>query len=181
MCVLQPPFSSPLRPVCAFACLRLHRALCLAYLLPVVPFILGLLSSDLAACPYCGGPPETEVHLLWDCPRWQTQRAAWLPLVQAEAAQLPALALPLSWLVCLRATGLLPAALVRPEEVDLLFCPLMLGLYRCPLMLGRYQITGGYARAVDTTWTLHGLVGIESSSELLHAGECPWSLPGHGL
>ena len=23
--------------------------------------------SDLAACPYCGGPPETEVHLLWDC------------------------------------------------------------------------------------------------------------------
>ena len=20
--------------------------------------------SDLAACPYCGGPPETEVHLL---------------------------------------------------------------------------------------------------------------------
>ena len=74
--------------------------------------------SDLAACPYCGGPPETEVHLLWDCPPWHTQRAAWLPLVQAEAALLPALALPSAWPVCLRATGLLPAALVRPEEAD---------------------------------------------------------------
>ena len=74
--------------------------------------------SDLAACPYCGGPPETEVHLLWDCPQWQTQRAAWLPLVRAEAAQLPALALPSAWLVCVRATGPLPAALVQPEEVD---------------------------------------------------------------
>ena len=88
--------------------------------------------SDLAACPYCGGPPETEVHLLWDCPRWQTQRGtrlplcprwqtqrgARLPLVQAEAAQLPALALAAAWPVCLRATGLLSAALVRPEEVD---------------------------------------------------------------
>ena len=74
--------------------------------------------SDLAACPYCGGPPETEVHLLWDCPQWHTQRAAWAPLVQAEAALLPALALPSAWPVCLRATGLLPAALVRPEEAD---------------------------------------------------------------
>ena len=74
--------------------------------------------SDLAACPYCGGPPETEVHLLWDCPQWQAQRAAWLPLVQAEAAPLPALALPQAWPVCLRATGLLPAALVQPEGVE---------------------------------------------------------------
>ena len=74
--------------------------------------------SDLAACPYCGPPPETEVHLLWDSPQWHTQRAAWLPLVRAEAAHLPALALPSAWPVCLRATGLLPAALVRPEEVD---------------------------------------------------------------
>ena len=73
--------------------------------------------SDLAACPCCGGPPEMEVHLLWDYPRWQTQRAAWLPLVRAEAAQLPALALSSLWPVCLRATGLLPAALVKPEEV----------------------------------------------------------------
>ena len=74
--------------------------------------------SDLAACPYWGGPPETEVHLLWHCPRFHTQPAAWLPLVQAEAAQLPALALHLAWPVCLRAAGLLPAALVQPEEVD---------------------------------------------------------------
>ena len=74
--------------------------------------------SDLATCPYCGGPPETEVHLLWDCPQWQAQRAAWLPLVQAEAAPLPALALPQAWPVCLRATGLLPAALVQPEGVE---------------------------------------------------------------
>ena len=63
-------------------------------------------------------PPETEVHLLCDCPWWQTQRAAWLLLVQAEAAQLPALALPSVWQVCLHVTGLLPAALVRPKEVD---------------------------------------------------------------
>ena len=28
--------------------------------------------SDWAACPYCGPPPETEVHLLWDYPRWQS-------------------------------------------------------------------------------------------------------------
>ena len=28
---------------------------------------------DLAACLYFGGPLETEVHLLWDCPRWQTE------------------------------------------------------------------------------------------------------------
>ena len=74
--------------------------------------------SDLAACPYCGGPPETEVHLLWDWPQWQAQRATWLPLVQAEAAPLPALALPQAWPVCLRATGLLPAALVQPEGVE---------------------------------------------------------------
>ena len=74
--------------------------------------------SDLAACPYRGPPPETEVHLLWDCPRWHAQRAAWLPLVQAQAAELPALALPLAWPVCLRATGLFAAALVQPEEVD---------------------------------------------------------------
>ena len=31
---------------------------------------------------------------------------------------MPALALPSAWPVCLRATGLLPAVLVRPEEVD---------------------------------------------------------------
>ena len=36
----------------------------------------------------------------------------------AEAAQLPALALPSAWPVCLCATGLLSAVLVRPEEVD---------------------------------------------------------------
>ena len=74
--------------------------------------------SYLATCPYCGDPLETEVHLLWDCPRWQTQWAAWLPLVWGEAAQLLALGLPSAWLVCLRTTGLLPVALVRPEEVD---------------------------------------------------------------
>ena len=74
--------------------------------------------SDIAACPYCGDPPETEVHLLWDCPRWQTQRAAWLPLVWAKASQLPAFALPSAWPVCLRTTGLLLAALVRPEAAD---------------------------------------------------------------
>ena len=34
--------------------------------------------------------------------------------------------------------------------------------------------------AEDTTRTLHGLGGIALSSVLLHAGECPWSLSGHG-
>ena len=38
--------------------------------------------------------------------------------MQAEAAPLPALVLPLAWPVCLRAMGLLPAALVRPGEGD---------------------------------------------------------------
>ena len=38
--------------------------------------------------------------------------------MQAEAAPLLALALLLAWPVCLRATGLLPAALVTPEEVE---------------------------------------------------------------
>ena len=51
--------------------------------------------------------------------------------MQAEAAQLPALALPLAWLVCVRATGLLPAALVQPEDVDqagrLMYC--LYGMY----------------------------------------------------
>ena len=28
---------------------------------------------------------------------------------------------------------------------------------------------------------LHGLGGIASSCVLLHAGECPWSLPGLGI
>ena len=37
--------------------------------------------AALASCPYYGGPPETEVHVLWECPRRQAQRAAWLPLV----------------------------------------------------------------------------------------------------
>ena len=74
--------------------------------------------AALATCPYCGGAPETEVHLLWDCPHWSAQRSARLPLVQAEAAQLPALAVPTAWPVCLRATGLLPAALVRQDEED---------------------------------------------------------------
>ena len=58
--------------------------------------------SDLVACPYAPPPPPGDRGpLLWDCPRWQTQRAAWLPLVQAEAAQLPALALPSVLPVCL--------------------------------------------------------------------------------
>ena len=74
---------------------------------------------------------QAEVHLLWDCPRWQTQRGAWLPLVQAEAVQLPALALPAAWPVYLRVTGLLPATLVRPEVVDqagrLIYC--LYGMY----------------------------------------------------
>ena len=74
--------------------------------------------SDLVASPYCGGPLGTEVHLLWDCPQWHTQQAAWLPPVRAEAAHLPAVALLSAWPVCVRATGLLPAALVRLEEVD---------------------------------------------------------------
>ena len=68
--------------------------------------------------PWAAVGGVTEVHLLWDCPQWQAQRAAWLPLVQAEAAPLPALALPQAWPVCLRATGLLPAALVQPEGVE---------------------------------------------------------------
>ena len=38
--------------------------------------------------------------------------------MQAEAAPLTALALPQAWPVCLRATGLLPAALVQPEGVE---------------------------------------------------------------
>ena len=29
-----------------------------------------------SSLPLLRGPPETEVHLLWECPRWQTQRAA---------------------------------------------------------------------------------------------------------
>ena len=76
---------------------------------------------------YCVGPQETPTRLLWECPCWHAQRAPWLPLVLVEATPLPMPALPSTWLPCLRATGLLPAALVAPSEQNeacrLMYCP----------------------------------------------------------
>ena len=74
----------------------------------------GILRLD--KCPFCRGAPETEPHILWDYPRWELARRAWMPWVLQEARALPALALPAAWPVCLRATRLLLLAPVGEGE-----------------------------------------------------------------
>ena len=65
----------------------------------------------LDRCPFCCGAPETEPHILWDCPRWEPARRTWMPWVLQEARVLPALALLAAWPVCL-----LPVAMVGAGE-----------------------------------------------------------------
>ena len=74
----------------------------------------AILRSD--RCPFCRGAPETEPHILWDYPRWESACRTWMPWVLQEARALPALALPAAWPVCLKATGLLPLALAGAGE-----------------------------------------------------------------
>ena len=66
-------------------------------------------------CPFYHGARETEPHIPWDCPRWDSARQAWMPWVLQEARALPALALPAALPVCLRAMDLLPLTLVRGQ------------------------------------------------------------------
>ena len=117
----RPPFSSPLRPTCAFVCLC---APCSVLGLPALcrPSCVGS-----APMPFNAGP------LLMSSD-------AGLDLMPSDVGPAP---MPSD-------AGLVPD-----------------NCWVC-------------SRAEDTTRTLHGLGGIASSSELLHAGECPWSLPGHG-
>ena len=74
----------------------------------------AILRSDRR--PFCCGAPQMEPHILWDCPRWESARRAWMPWVLQEAMALPAQALLAAWPVCLRAIGLLPLALVGEGE-----------------------------------------------------------------
>ena len=74
----------------------------------------AILRSDKG--PFCRGAPEMEPHILWDCPHWESARRTWMLWVLQEARALPVLALPAVWLVCLRATGLLPLGLVGAGE-----------------------------------------------------------------
>ena len=39
----------------------------------------AILQSD--NCPFCRGAPDTEPHILWDCPRWDSACRAWMPWV----------------------------------------------------------------------------------------------------
>ena len=39
----------------------------------------AILQSD--RCPLCRGAPEMEVHILWDCPCWESARQGWMPWV----------------------------------------------------------------------------------------------------
>ena len=36
----------------------------------------AILRSD--KCPFCRGAPETEPHILWDCPRWESVCRTWM-------------------------------------------------------------------------------------------------------
>ena len=74
----------------------------------------AILRSD--RCPFCRGVPDTEPRNLRDCPRWESAHRTWMPWVRQEARTLLALALPAAWPVCLKATGLLPLALVGAGE-----------------------------------------------------------------
>ena len=75
----------------------------------------AILQSD--TCPFLRSAPEMEPHILWDCPRWELASRTWMPWVLQEARVLPTLpALPAAGPVCLRATGLLPLALVGEGE-----------------------------------------------------------------
>ena len=76
----------------------------------------GARYSAVGQVPFCRGAPETEPHILWDCPCWESARRTWMPWVLQEARALPPLALPAAWPVCLKATGLLPLALVGVGE-----------------------------------------------------------------
>ena len=70
----------------------------------------------LDRCPFCRGVPETDLHMLWDHPCWNSACRAWMPWGLQEATALQALACPVAWPVCLRATGLLLLALVGEGE-----------------------------------------------------------------
>ena len=66
--------------------------------------------------PFCLWAPQTELHNLCDCPRWESARRTCMPWVLDEARARPALALSAVWPVCLRAMGVLLLALVGAGE-----------------------------------------------------------------
>ena len=41
-----------------------------------------------SSCPGCGSQHEDEVHVLWDCPSWETARAGWGAWVLQAAERL---------------------------------------------------------------------------------------------
>ena len=156
-------------------CLRGGRALHPTGLLAEATWTAGraaghaILQSDM--CPFCRGAPETELHILWDCLRWESARRTWMPWVLQEAKALPALALPAAWPVCLKATGLLRLALVGAGE------DAQAGrrLYR---LYGMYLAVLWACRAAEEEARLGG--GVASTVFGLARGRGPVSRQGYG-
>ena len=92
---------------------------------------------------------ETEPHIVWDCPHWDSARRAWMPWVLEEARALPALAPAAAWPMCPRAMGLLPPAPVDEGE-DVQAGRLLYSLY------GMYLAVPSSRRAAEEAARLGG-------------------------
>ena len=97
-----------------------------------------------SACPHCGAAHEDEVHVLWDCPEWESARETWRPWLSDTATAIPHLGPPDQWPSCLRKAGLFPLRLAQGVDRGLMdeFVYRLYGMYLA-VLAGRIAASQG--------------------------------------